>query len=410
MGPQSAAADLVAMDGAPDVCKQHDFDEWKQHRLILSSLRVCFCSGVLKTGGKFVAKMFRRGHEVELYVVEFLMRQLFAEVFLCKPRASRNSSCEHFIVGKGWGLAGGGNSPRSRDAMEQVLYYTSSAGGSCSSPRPNADERLQDLHARLQETSRTSAFSEVPSLPVDIFLRGVHPGIADVVGFLCGSDSQDCFVPHYRRCFEVEEPAEVQQICPTPRGILSYGAWRRADESQKLPLGSGGSGSQSHSLPEYYKSYYHTAMTALKEQVLQIADRLRRVWVEKSAPLVEEEELLGEKDRQLLLDFAQTVWDPAVPREWDEVRRHFGFEDFSDEVVGNKNIKMEHDVSMHRADEVTQEGPLLGSYELRLMCGGRSAPDPMRNYSLPENYHRLEPVQSPIQPFYEEALKKRRGQ
>lgn len=274
----------------------------------------------------------------------------------------------------------------------QVLYYTSSAR-SCSSPPPNAeDERLQDLqdHARLRETSRTSAFSEVLSLPVDIFLRGVHPGIADVVGFLCGSDSQDCFVPHYRRCFEVEDPAEVQQVCPTPRGILSYGAWRRR--------------SASHSLPDYYKSYYHPAMTALKEQVLQIADRLRRVWVEKSAPQVEEEALLGEKDRQLLLDFAQTVWDPAVPREWDEVRRHFGFED-SDEVAGKKT---EHVSTQEQTQD--QEGPLLGSYELRLMCGGRSAPDPMRNYSLPENYNRLEPVQSPIQPFYEEALKRRRGQ
>ncbi|CAD7948208.1 unnamed protein product [Amoebophrya sp. A120] len=91
-------ADLLVMDGAPDVTLIHDFDEYVQHLLIKASLNVAIKT--LKPGANFIAKLFR-GPENENAVVR-LMKRHFAEVVICKPRASRASSPECFIVGKGF--------------------------------------------------------------------------------------------------------------------------------------------------------------------------------------------------------------------------------------------------------------------------------------------------------------------
>lgn len=100
-------ADLVVCDGAPDgiepitlyahlVTGLHDLDEYMQAQLLLSALGISL--KVLTTGGTFVAKIFR-GADVDL-----LYRQLslfFEDVQCCKPRASRNSSIEAFVVARG---------------------------------------------------------------------------------------------------------------------------------------------------------------------------------------------------------------------------------------------------------------------------------------------------------------------
>ncbi|KAI5807934.1 FtsJ-like methyltransferase-domain-containing protein [Peziza echinospora] len=90
-------ADLVLSDGAPDVTGLHDLDEYIQSQLLLSALSLA--SKVLVTGGTFVAKIFR-GREVESLFVQ--LRAVFEHVTCAKPRSSRGSSIEAFVVCQGF--------------------------------------------------------------------------------------------------------------------------------------------------------------------------------------------------------------------------------------------------------------------------------------------------------------------
>lgn len=101
----SALADLVLSDGAPDVTGLHDLDEYIQSQLLLSALTLAAC--VLRPGGTFVAKIFR-GRDVGVLFVK--LRCIFDRVSVAKPRSSRGSSVEAFVVCEGFrsGILGGG--------------------------------------------------------------------------------------------------------------------------------------------------------------------------------------------------------------------------------------------------------------------------------------------------------------
>ncbi|ORZ30395.1 FtsJ-like methyltransferase-domain-containing protein [Catenaria anguillulae PL171] len=86
-------ADLVVCDGAPDVTGQHDADEFAQAQLLLAALNIT--THVLRPGGNFVAKIFR-GKDITLLYSQ--LRIFFTSVTCAKPRSSRNSSIEAFIV------------------------------------------------------------------------------------------------------------------------------------------------------------------------------------------------------------------------------------------------------------------------------------------------------------------------
>ncbi|XP_054664531.1 putative tRNA (cytidine(32)/guanosine(34)-2'-O)-methyltransferase, partial [Grus americana] len=90
-------ADLVVCDGAPDVTGLHDLDEYIQAQLLLAALNIT--THVLKKGGTFVAKIFR-GKEVTLLYAQ--LRLFFSDVTCAKPRSSRNSSIEAFVVCRGY--------------------------------------------------------------------------------------------------------------------------------------------------------------------------------------------------------------------------------------------------------------------------------------------------------------------
>ncbi|KAI7945194.1 hypothetical protein MJO28_010889 [Puccinia striiformis f. sp. tritici] len=86
-------ADLVVCDGAPDVTGLHDLDEFVQSQLLLAALNITL--SVLKPGGNFVAKIFR-GRDVNMLYDQLL--NFFTEVDCAKPRSSRSSSIEAFVV------------------------------------------------------------------------------------------------------------------------------------------------------------------------------------------------------------------------------------------------------------------------------------------------------------------------
>ncbi|KAJ4378026.1 tRNA (uridine-2'-O-)-methyltransferase trm7 [Neocucurbitaria cava] len=85
--------DLVISDGAPDVTGLHDLDIYVQSQLLWAALNLALC--VLKPGGKFVAKIFR-GKDVDLLFAQ--LKIVFKRVRVAKPRSSRASSIEAFVV------------------------------------------------------------------------------------------------------------------------------------------------------------------------------------------------------------------------------------------------------------------------------------------------------------------------
>ena len=95
-------ADLVVCDGAPDVTGIHEIDEYVQAQLLLSA--VLITTHVLRAGGTFVAKVFR-GPDMTLMVAQ--LRVFFSQVVIAKPKASRSSSQESFIVCLGFALPEG---------------------------------------------------------------------------------------------------------------------------------------------------------------------------------------------------------------------------------------------------------------------------------------------------------------
>lgn len=89
----SHPVDLVISDGAPDVTGLHDLDIYVQSQLLWAALNLALC--VLKPGGKFVAKIFR-GKDVDVLYAQ--LKTVFERVTVAKPRSSRASSVEAFIV------------------------------------------------------------------------------------------------------------------------------------------------------------------------------------------------------------------------------------------------------------------------------------------------------------------------
>lgn len=90
-------ADLVVCDGAPDVTGLHDMDEFVQSQLILAALTIV--THVLRPGGNFVAKIFR-GKDISLLYTQ--LKIFFPTVTCAKPKSSRNSSIEAFVVCEGY--------------------------------------------------------------------------------------------------------------------------------------------------------------------------------------------------------------------------------------------------------------------------------------------------------------------
>ncbi|MCJ1455965.1 hypothetical protein MMC28_006322 [Mycoblastus sanguinarius] len=98
----SHPVDLVISDGAPDVTGLHDLDIYIQSQLLFSALNLAL--RVLKPGGKFVAKVFR-GKDVDLIYAQ--LRCFFTSVHCAKPRSSRASSLEAFVVCEGFAMPKG---------------------------------------------------------------------------------------------------------------------------------------------------------------------------------------------------------------------------------------------------------------------------------------------------------------
>ncbi|MDB9925256.1 RlmE family RNA methyltransferase [bacterium] len=106
--------DLIVSDGAPDVTGLHDMDEFMQAQLILAGLTVS--THILRPGGAYVAKIFR-GKDIGLLYSQ--LKLFFTEVTCAKPKSSRNSSIEAFVVCQGYRPPEGFEPSRLRKVLEQ---------------------------------------------------------------------------------------------------------------------------------------------------------------------------------------------------------------------------------------------------------------------------------------------------
>lgn len=88
--------DLVLSDMAPNLSGVRDADQAKHY--MLAELALDFAVQWLKPQGAFVVKVFH-GPGFEEYVKR--ARQIFRQVQVRKPDASRDESRENFLVGKG---------------------------------------------------------------------------------------------------------------------------------------------------------------------------------------------------------------------------------------------------------------------------------------------------------------------
>jgi len=116
-------ADLVVCDGAPDVTGLHDIDEYIQGQLLLAAFNIT--SHLLKKGGNFVAKIFR-GKDVDLLYAQ--LKIFFKDVTVAKPRSSRNSSIESFVVCQHYSPPEGYKPTMANPLLNQDLDYSTLEG------------------------------------------------------------------------------------------------------------------------------------------------------------------------------------------------------------------------------------------------------------------------------------------
>ncbi|KAL3470731.1 FtsJ-like methyltransferase-domain-containing protein [Aspergillus californicus] len=149
---QPHPVDLVISDGAPDVTGLHDLDIYIQSQLLYSALNLAL--GVLRPGGKFVAKIFR-DRDVDLLYSQ--LRTVFERVSVSKPRSSRASSLEAFIVCEGFIPPSIHESSLGMDALKNPLF------GGAAIPQPITADGNIAAEVPDDETSTAKTVQTIPS-------------------------------------------------------------------------------------------------------------------------------------------------------------------------------------------------------------------------------------------------------
>ncbi|KAK7887480.1 tRNA (uridine-2'-O-)-methyltransferase trm7 [Exophiala xenobiotica] len=132
--------DLVISDGAPDVTGLHDLDIYVQSQLLYSALALAM--KVLRPGGKFVAKIFR-GRNVDIIFAQ--LKLVFERVHIAKPRSSRASSIEAFVVCEGYRPVKDWT-PELGDALKVPQASKPQASSSEKQTRHLRDDGIVELH------------------------------------------------------------------------------------------------------------------------------------------------------------------------------------------------------------------------------------------------------------------------
>ncbi|CAL8087763.1 unnamed protein product [Calicophoron daubneyi] len=198
-------AQLVVCDGAPDVTGLHDLDEYVQSHLILAALTIC--ARILQRGGTFVAKVFR-ARDAGLLGAQ--LRCLFeGQVTFVKPRSSRNSSLEAFVVCQGY------SGPRMKSRAEEKTV-------------PNKDSKgIDPLLLQWYDPDNFDGF--------EMDQKAILPFVA--CGDLSGYDSDLCYTlgPNYEYKEPVQPPIApaYSDVCRKARATKSDPSTSTVTESNK---------------------------------------------------------------------------------------------------------------------------------------------------------------------------------
>lgn len=143
---QPHPVDLVISDGAPDVTGLHDLDIYIQSQLLFAALNLAM--GVLRPGGKFVAKIFR-GRDVDILYAQ--LRTVFERVSVAKPRSSRASSLEAFVVCEGF------IPPVSDEGVVGMAALKDPLFGGAATPKPVSEDGNLAVEMRDEDDENTQA-------------------------------------------------------------------------------------------------------------------------------------------------------------------------------------------------------------------------------------------------------------
>ena len=167
--------DLVLSDGAPDVTGLHDLDIYVQSQLLFAALNLALC--VLKPGGKFVAKIFRAKDVDLLY---YQLRITFGRVTVAKPRSSRASSIEAFVVCEDFrpptGFVPSLDNPMGQDAVQSTGVGASEDGKAERKQRRKSSRHVREDGVTVLDLS--SSEDEVDPESGEINHRWIAPFIA----------------------------------------------------------------------------------------------------------------------------------------------------------------------------------------------------------------------------------------
>ncbi|KAI9925192.1 hypothetical protein ASPWEDRAFT_45868 [Aspergillus wentii DTO 134E9] len=168
---QPHPVDLVISDGAPDVTGLHDLDIYIQSQLLYSALNLAL--GVLRPGGKFVAKIFR-ARDVDLLYAQ--LRTVFEKVSVAKPRSSRASSLEAFVVCEGFIPPAVHDGVLGIDALKDPLFSGAAAPRSASTDGNVGVEVMdEDLDGASTQATKLTAANPATDSSHETEVRKLHP-------------------------------------------------------------------------------------------------------------------------------------------------------------------------------------------------------------------------------------------
>ncbi|XP_078181867.1 S-adenosyl-L-methionine-dependent methyltransferases superfamily protein isoform X1 [Carex rostrata] len=190
-------ADLVVCDGAPDVTGLHDMDEFVQSQLILAALTIV--THVLRVGGKFIAKIFR-GKDTSLLYCQ--LKIFFEQVTFAKPKSSRNSSIEAFVVCEKYSPPEGFDEKDLYHLLEKVGTPSGSSDVSGSDCRSGWLEGANKVYIPFLACGDLSGYDSDRSYPLPSMQGGSH-------SYKSLDPVQPPIAPPYKKALEMKKAAST---------------------------------------------------------------------------------------------------------------------------------------------------------------------------------------------------------
>jgi AdoMet-dependent rRNA methyltransferase SPB1 len=145
---QTALADVVLCDGAPNVGASYDRDAYQQNEIALHALKCA--TQHLRRRGTFVTKIYRSS-DYSSYL--WIAKQLFENVQAVKPTASRSQSAEIFLVCTGY-LDPTSIDPRMLDPKSVFEQVDGAATGGGDTAQSIGTKGITIFHKKFDEKRR----------------------------------------------------------------------------------------------------------------------------------------------------------------------------------------------------------------------------------------------------------------